>query len=92
MPPVIYLKSMFNYYHHTNRFLFCSLRIHKHFIHINFITMNFSTLLALVTTATLAVAAGPIEIYVTRYHTVDYIQYVTETSTQIVLETQYVSL
>lgn len=52
--------------------------------------MQFSKILAFALTATIASAAGPLEIYVTNYSTVEVTEVVTKTSTHIVIETQYV--
>jgi hypothetical protein len=54
--------------------------------------MRLSTILSLTLTyVSMVSAAGPIEIYITQYHTVDLVETVTQTSTQVVLETQYVN-
>jgi hypothetical protein len=53
--------------------------------------MKFSTVLTIALTAAVASAAGPLEIFITNYQTVDVVEVVTQTSTQLVIETQYVS-
>lgn len=53
--------------------------------------MKFTNILALAFAAVAASAAGPLEIYVTNYHTVDVVQTVTQTATHVVTETHYVS-
>lgn len=53
--------------------------------------MNFSSLLSLALATLSVVSAGPIEIYITEYSTLDVVETVTQTQVQVVQETQYVN-
>lgn len=55
-----------------------------------YITMKFSSILALTFSLGTTLAAGPINVYITKYNTIEVVETATTTVTEVVQETHYV--